>query len=106
MTQIPYGSGHNQKMGTVPRCSFLRCPRHVRRKRSVGLSPFGARRDCPRFRAQVVSQAANVSRNGETAKDAKIAKGGQEYPQTTQTTRSVAPTPMEGSLGTIRRLRR
>ena len=28
------------KTGTVPRCSLLRCPGHVRRKRSEGLSPL------------------------------------------------------------------
>ena len=29
----------SRKTGTVPRRSFLRCPGHVRRRRSVGLSP-------------------------------------------------------------------
>ena len=38
-----------RKTGTVPRRSFLGRPWHVRRKRSVGLSPFGIAQHSSRF---------------------------------------------------------
>ncbi len=41
-----WGAGIDRKTGTVPRRSFLRCPGHVGRRRSEGLSP-GFPESCP-----------------------------------------------------------
>jgi hypothetical protein len=59
-----------RKTGTVPRRSFLRCPGHVRRSRSEGLSlVFRCPGAVPPFSAERPTPGARIARRTPTATD-------------------------------------